>query len=50
MSETSRSLAPLNWDALVAEALRRRKAERLTQREHAALANVSVPTIATIRA
>lgn len=31
---------------LVHEALRRRKAEGLTQREHAALAGVSVPTIA----
>jgi len=38
-------MTPLNWKALVAEALRRRKAERLTQREHAALASVSVPTI-----
>ena len=46
MSETFRSLMPLNWDALVGEALRRRKVERLTQREHAALANVSIPTIA----
>lgn len=40
------SLAPLNWQALVDEALRRRKAERMTQREHAALASVSIPTIA----
>ena len=46
MSETSRSVVPLNWDALVGEALRRRKAEKLTQREHAALPNVSIPTIA----
>jgi transcriptional regulator with XRE-family HTH domain len=30
---------------LIAEALRRRKAEKLTQREHAALASVSIPTI-----
>jgi len=29
----------------VAEAIRRRKAEKLTQREHAALASVSIPTI-----
>ncbi len=35
----------LNWQALVAEAIRRRKAEKLTQREHAALASVSIPTI-----
>ena len=46
MSTNSRGLTQLNWPALVAEALRRRKAERLTQREHAALANVSVPTMA----
>lgn len=35
----------LSWPALVAEALRRRKAERMTQKEHAALADVSIPTI-----
>ena len=35
----------LNWPALIAEALRRRKAERMTQKEHAALADVSIPTI-----
>ena len=46
MFENSRGIAPLNWQALVDEALRRRKAEGLTQREHAALASVSVPTIA----
>ena len=45
MPENPRGLAPLNWIALVAEAIRRRKAERLTQREHAALASVSIPTI-----
>lgn len=45
MPETSGTLGPLNWRALVDEALRRRKAERLTQREHAALASVSIPTI-----
>lgn len=45
MPQNSRGIAPLNWSALVAEAIRRRKAEKLTQREHAALANVSVPTI-----
>jgi len=40
-----RGIAPLNWGALVAEALRRRKVEKLTQRQHAALASVSIPTI-----
>jgi transcriptional regulator with XRE-family HTH domain len=38
-------ITPLDWRALVAEAIRRRKAEKLTQREHAALASVSIPTI-----
>jgi transcriptional regulator with XRE-family HTH domain len=38
-------LDTLNWQALVAEAIQRRKAEKMTQREHAALASVSVPTI-----
>lgn len=45
MSENFRGLVPLNWRAYVEEALRRRKSERLTQREHAALAGVSIPTI-----
>lgn len=47
MSANSRRIiAPLNWPLVVEEAVRRRKAENLTQREHAALASVSVPTIA----
>lgn len=45
MPENPRSIAPVDWRALIAEALRRRKAERLTQKEHAALASVSIPTI-----
>jgi transcriptional regulator with XRE-family HTH domain len=45
MSANPGGIAPLDWRALVAEAIRRRKAEKLTQREHAALASVSVPTI-----
>jgi transcriptional regulator with XRE-family HTH domain len=45
MSQNSKGIAPLNWRALVAETLRRRKAEKLTQRQHAALASVSIPTI-----
>lgn len=36
---------PLDWPGLVEEALRRRRAEGLTQKEHAALAGVSVPTM-----
>lgn len=46
MSEDTRGIPSLNWRSLVEEALSRRKAERLTQREHAALASVSIPTIA----
>jgi transcriptional regulator with XRE-family HTH domain len=46
MSTYPWELSPLNWQALVNEALRRRKAEKLTQREHAALASVSIPTMA----
>lgn len=45
MSQNFSRIAPLNWSALVAEAIRRRKAEKLTQRQHAALASVSIPTI-----
>ena len=35
----------LNWRALIREALKRRKAEKLTQKQHATLAGVSIPTI-----
>lgn len=45
MPENSRGMIPVDWPALVREAIRRRKAERMTQRDHAALAGVSVPTI-----
>lgn len=45
MPQNPRGIAPLNWRALVEEALRRRKMEKLTQRQHAALASVSIPTI-----
>ena len=45
MPQDFQGIAPLDWRALVAEALRRRKAEKLTQRQHAALASVSIPTI-----
>jgi transcriptional regulator with XRE-family HTH domain len=45
MPEAPGTLRPVNWTALVAEAIRRRKTEHLTQKEHAALASVSVPTI-----
>lgn len=45
MSENFRDIGPLNWQAFVAEALSRRKQEKLTQRQHAALASVSIPTI-----
>lgn len=46
MPQNTQHIAQLNWQTLVGEALRRRKEEGLTQREHAALASVSVPTIA----
>lgn len=46
MSTNPRRISTLNWRSLVNEALRRRKSEGMTQREHAALASVSVPTIA----
>lgn len=45
MPRHPRGIALLNWQSLVDEAIRRRKAEKLTQKEHAALASVSVPTI-----
>lgn len=45
MSQNSREITSLNWRALVDEAIRRRKAEMMTQRDHAALASVSIPTI-----
>lgn len=45
MSENFKRIDPLNWRALVNETLHRRKAEKLTQKEHAALAGVSIPTI-----
>jgi transcriptional regulator with XRE-family HTH domain len=44
MSENSERLT-VNWTALVAEAIRRRKAEGLTQKALAALAGVSAPTL-----
>jgi transcriptional regulator with XRE-family HTH domain len=45
MPKNLRGITPLNWTTLVTEAIRRRRAEKLTQREHAALASVSIPTI-----
>jgi transcriptional regulator with XRE-family HTH domain len=45
MPANSTRIELLNWKSLVAEAIRRRKAEKLTQREHASLAGVSIPTI-----
>lgn len=40
------NVTPVNWNSIVDETLRRRKFEKMTQREHAALAKVSVPTMA----
>jgi len=47
MPSNSRDLMGLNWTALVDETLRRRKKEKLTQKSHAALAGVSIPTMAS---
>ena len=44
-SDSATMTEPLDWPGLVDEALSRRRAERLTQKEHAALAGVSVPTM-----
>lgn len=46
MSPHPGTIASLDWRSLVLETLRRRKAEKLTQKEHAALAGVSIPTMA----
>ena len=46
MSSHPGTITSLDWRSLVSETLRRRKAEKLTQKEHAALAGVSIPTIA----
>ncbi|TCL63210.1 transcriptional regulator [Rhizobium sp. BK251] len=46
MFENTGNIAPLAWPRLVEETLRRRKAEGLTQKDHAALAGVSIPTMA----
>jgi transcriptional regulator with XRE-family HTH domain len=45
MFENSGTVAPLAWQRIVEEALRRRKAEGLTQKDHSALAGVSHPTM-----
>ncbi|MBK1623102.1 helix-turn-helix domain-containing protein [Afifella marina] len=46
MPENTGNIAPLAWQRYVEEALRRRKAEGLTQKDHSALAGVSHPTMA----
>ncbi|MBS0234169.1 MAG: helix-turn-helix domain-containing protein [Proteobacteria bacterium] len=45
MPPNLRNINPLDWRSVVGEAIRRRKEEGMTQKEHAALAGVSVPTI-----
>lgn len=45
MSENFRNIETLNWKSLVSEAIKRRKEEKLTQKKHALLAGVSVPTM-----
>jgi len=46
MFENTGSVAPFSWQRIVDEALRRRKVEGLTQKDHSALAGVSHPTMA----
>lgn len=41
----SNAFKPLNWNAFVTEALLRRKGEKISQKLHAALAQVSIPTM-----
>lgn len=45
MLKNPSGITAIDWRGLVEEALRRRKAEKMTQKEHAALAGVSIPTI-----
>ncbi|GEM_PF-481454 len=45
MLKNPSGISALDWRELVEETLRRRKAEKMTQKEHAALAGVSIPTI-----
>lgn len=45
MSSNFKTIEPLNWKGLVTEAKKRRKQEKLKQKEHALLAGVSVPTM-----
>lgn len=46
MFENTGSIAAFSWQRIVEEALRRRRDEGLTQKEHSALAGVSHPTMA----
>lgn len=45
MSTNFSKIEPLNWKGLVAETIKLRKQEKLTQKEHALIAGVSVPTM-----
>lgn len=45
MSTNIRNIEPFNWKSLVSEAIKRREEEKLTQKMHALLAGVSVPTM-----
>lgn len=45
MPKNPSGITAIDWRRLVEEVLRRRKAEKMTQKEHAALAGVSIPTI-----
>jgi len=45
MSKNSGIISKLDWEALVDDALIKRKEARITQKHHAALAGVSIPTM-----
>jgi transcriptional regulator with XRE-family HTH domain len=45
MYQNFKSIEPLNWEELVAETIRRRKHEGITQKDHAMMAGVSLSTL-----
>ncbi|MDP2193941.1 MAG: hypothetical protein Q8K36_05400 [Alphaproteobacteria bacterium] len=45
MSQIIEKINPVNWNAIVRETIKRRRCEKLTRAKHAALAQVSIPTM-----
>ena len=45
MSLIIQKINPVNWNAIVSETIKRRRCEKLTRAKHAALAQVSIPTM-----